>query len=59
MREKTEKEVRHEGQIFSKADVREVQGDQEKGIDPHYLRESEAQTETGLMPVVYLHYLSA
>ena len=50
---------RNESQIFGKTDVREVQGNQEKGIDPHYLRESEAQTETGLMPVVYLHYLSA
>jgi hypothetical protein len=43
------KEVYHEGEIFRKAYVRKVQGHQEKGFDQNYLRESEAQAETGLI----------
>ena len=38
-----------EGQSISKAYVRKVQGNQEKGHDPYHLRESEAQAETGLI----------
>ncbi len=41
----------HESKIFSKTDLREVQSHQEKGKHPHHLRESQAQTETGLILV--------
>jgi hypothetical protein len=43
------KEASDEGQIFGQTDVRKVQGHQEKGFDPHYLRKPEAQAETGLI----------
>ena len=46
------KEASDEGKIFGQTDVREVQGHQEERIHPHYLRESEAQAETGLIPLI-------
>jgi len=39
---------RDEGSFICEANVREVQGDQEKRQNHDYLREPEAQTETGL-----------
>ena len=40
---------RDEGSFICEAHVREVQGDQEKRQNHDYLREPEAQTETGLI----------
>ncbi len=40
-----------ESEIFSKTNLREVQGHQEKGTRQSNLRESQTQTETGLIHV--------
>ena len=42
-------EIYNEGKIFCKAYLREMQGYQEKRKRQNYLRESETQTETGLI----------
>ena len=42
-------EIYNEGKIFCKAYLREMQGYQEKRKRQNYLRESEAQPETGLI----------
>ena len=41
-------ECRNEGSLICETDLRKVQGDQEKRQNHDYLREPEAQTETGL-----------
>ena len=43
-----ERRLDYEGSFFCETDVREVQGYQEKGKNHDYLREPEAQAETGL-----------
>jgi hypothetical protein len=42
-------ECRNEGSLICETDLRKVQGDQEKRQNHDYLREPEAQTETGLI----------
>ena len=42
-----------ESQTFSKENVRQVQGNQEKRQDSGYLREPEAQAKTGLIFLAY------
>ena len=39
-----------ESQTFSKENVRQVQGNQEKRQDPGYLRQPQAQAAPGLIP---------
>ena len=43
------KENCREGELISKTDLRKVQNHQEKRTHQSYLRESETQTETGII----------
>ena len=49
-----ERSTEHESKTISKTDLRQVPGDQAQRRCHGHLREPEAQTETGLIPNLYL-----